>query len=86
LAERGPFAYASRSVNRRGDPVSAQQTEQPDLRDERESELLLRELERRLAWMTESDEAEFGAFTRLDWWICTLCFFVLPLVVVWWMA
>jgi len=86
LAERGAFAYASRSCNHREEPVSARQTEQPGQRDERESELLLRELERRLAWMTEADEAEFGAFTRLDWWICTLCFFALPLVVVWWMA
>ncbi|HEY5658925.1 MAG TPA: hypothetical protein VIY27_14135 [Myxococcota bacterium] len=66
--------------------MSASPPEESGLRDERESELLLRELERRLAWMTEADEAEFGNFTRLDWWICSVCFFFLPLVVVWWVA
>lgn len=66
--------------------MSAPQTEEPGARDEREYELLLRELERRLAWMSQADEAEFGEFTRLDWWICSICFFALPLLVVWWVA
>jgi len=57
-----------------------------ELRSERESELLRRELERRLAWMTDADEAEFGRFTRLDWWICGVCFCALPLLMVWWLA
>jgi hypothetical protein len=66
--------------------VTSSPSEETGLRDERESELLRSELERRLVWMSDADEAEFGRFTRLDWWICSLCFFLLPLVLVWWVA
>jgi len=61
-------------------------SEPNDVRSERESELLRAELERRLAWMDDADESEFGGFTRLDWWICGVCFCVLPLLMVWWLA
>jgi hypothetical protein len=47
---------------------------------------LRRELERRLRLLEEADEAEFGTFTRLDWIVCTVAFFVLPLLAVWWWA
>ena len=63
--------------------MAASPPEETGLRDERESELLRSELERRLAWMSDADETEFGSFTRLDWWICGVCFFLLPLVLVW---
>lgn len=29
---------------------------------------------------------DFGRFTRPDWWICGVCFFLLPLLLVWWVA
>ena len=66
--------------------MAASSSEETGLRDERESELLRSELERRLAWMSDADETELGSFTRLDWWICGVCFFLLPLVLVWWVA
>jgi hypothetical protein len=66
--------------------VTASPPEQPGLSDARESELLRGELERRLAWMSQADDAEFGSFTRLDWWICGICFLLLPLTLVWWVA
>ena len=66
--------------------MAASSSEETGLRDERESELLRSELERRLAWMSDADETERGSFTRLDWWICGVCFFLLPLVLVWWVA
>ena len=45
---------------------------------------LRRELERRLRLLDEADEADFGTFTTLDWILCAVGFFVLPLVAVWW--
>jgi hypothetical protein len=85
-----PQAIASPGLRRPASaeevPVAASLPEEAGLRDEHESELLRRELERRLAWMSDSDGTEFGSFTRLDWWISGVCFFLLPLVLVWWVA
>ena len=53
---------------------------------ERRSEILRQELERRLKFFEESDEDLFGAFTAVDWVICTLLFFALPLLVLGLMA
>ncbi len=46
----------------------------------RRDEVLRQELERRLAFLEEADDSAFGDFTRLDWLVCTLLFFVLPLL------
>ncbi len=43
-------------------------------------EVLREELERRLAFLEEADDSAFGDFTRLDWLLCTLLFFVFPLL------
>jgi len=66
--------------------VSQPAPEDPGVRNAHESELLTRELERRLEWLSQADEAEFGHFGRLDWWICAALFFVIPILVVWWAA
>ena len=52
----------------------------------RREEILHEELERRLVFLEESDDSIFGEFTTLDWILCTLLFFVLPLLVLGWMA
>ncbi len=43
-------------------------------------EVLREELERRLTFLEEADDSAFGEFTRLDWLLCTLFFFVFPLL------
>jgi len=47
------------------------------------SRILHRELERRLEFFDDADESVFGRFTTVDWVLCTILFFVLPLVIVW---
>ena len=48
---------------------------------ERRAEILHKELERRLDFLETSDDSAFGAFTTLDWILCTVLFFALPLLV-----
>ena len=48
------------------------------------AEVLADELERRLEIFETIEDDEFGRFTRVDWVICTLGFFVLPILVAWW--
>ena len=48
---------------------------------DRREEILHEELERRLTFLEESDDKAFGEFTTLDWAVCTLLFFVLPLLI-----
>ncbi len=58
--------------------MSAQQPEpDPELR----SAILHRELERRLRLLEETDDAAFGEFGLLDWLVCTILFFLLPLLI-----
>ena len=45
--------------------------------------ILWRELERRLEFLEQTDDSVFGGFTAVDWTVCTILFFVLPLVIVW---
>ncbi len=52
----------------------------------RREEILREELERRLVLLEEADESACGEFTTLDWILCTLLFFVLPLLVLGFMA
>ena len=47
---------------------------------DRRAEILHEELERRLEFLETSDDSVFGEFTTLDWIVCTLLFFVLPLL------
>ena len=47
---------------------------------DRRAEILHKELERRLEFLETSDDSVFGEFTTLDWILCTLLFFVLPLL------
>jgi len=47
----------------------------------RRERILHEELERRLGFFESSDDSDFGAFTAVDWLICTLLFFVLPLLI-----
>jgi hypothetical protein len=49
----------------------------------REQRVLQHELERRLRLLDDADEAEFGAFTAIDWCITLLCFLLLPILLVW---
>lgn len=44
------------------------------------------ELVRRIEILEGLDEERFGAFTRLDWWICTALSVALPVVLLWWFA
>lgn len=53
---------------------------------ERRAEILHEELERRLDFLETSDDSVFGAFTTLDWIVCTVLFFALPLLVIGLMA
>jgi len=52
----------------------------------RRETVLREELERRLDFLETSDESVFGEFTTLDWIVCTLLFFVLPLLIMGLMA
>lgn len=47
-------------------------------------ETLAQELERRLKVFDETDDDAFGRFTSVDWTICTVFFFVLPILIAWW--
>lgn len=47
----------------------------------RREKILHEELERRLDFFESCDDSEFGAFTTVDWLICTLLFFLLPLLI-----
>jgi hypothetical protein len=49
--------------------------------NDRREEILHEELERRLVFFEENDDSVFGEFTTLDWVLCTLLFFALPLLV-----
>ncbi len=51
-----------------------------EARNDRRDDVLREELERRLAFLEEADDSAFGDFTRLDWLLCTLLFFVFPLL------
>ncbi len=53
---------------------------------DRRSEIVNRELQRRLERFDELEDADFGAFGALDWTACVFLFFVLPLFIVWWFA
>jgi hypothetical protein len=46
--------------------------------------LIREELDRRLRLFDSLDDSAFGDFTTVDWAVCTLCFFVLPLLIAWW--
>lgn len=48
------------------------------------SETLNAELERRFEIFERIDDDEFGRFTGVDWAICTVAFFVLPILIAWW--
>jgi hypothetical protein len=52
----------------------------------RRETVLREELERRLDFLETSDDSVFGEFTTLDWIVCTLLFFVLPLLILGFMA
>jgi len=56
----------------------SEQTDKPSRH--RREEVLREELEERLVFFEETDDAAFGKFTALDWLVCTLLFFVLPIV------
>jgi hypothetical protein len=58
----------------------AEQRDRLKLRDE----TLAQELERRLKVFDETDDDAFGRFTSVDWTICTVFFFVLPILIAWW--
>jgi len=47
----------------------------------RREKLLREELERRLDFLETSGDSVFGEFTTVDWIVCTLLFFVLPLLI-----
>jgi hypothetical protein len=47
----------------------------------RREKILREELERRLEFFESCDDSELGAFTTVDWLICTLLFFLLPLLI-----
>ena len=53
-----------------------------EARNDRREEILQEELERRLVFLEESDDSVFGEFTTLDWVLCILLFFALPLLVI----
>ncbi|MBW2231599.1 MAG: hypothetical protein JRG92_21975 [Deltaproteobacteria bacterium] len=46
--------------------------------------LIRDELDRRLRLFDTLDDSAFGDFTTVDWTLCTLFFFVLPLLIAWW--
>ena len=48
---------------------------------DRRSNALRGELERRLALLEQAEESTVGSFTALDWLLCTLLFFALPLLI-----
>ncbi len=62
------------------DPASHDRREEIRREKVRREEVLHEELERRLAFLEEADDSAFGDFTNLDWLLCTLLFFVFPLL------
>lgn len=52
-----------------------------DVEDPRVAELV-----RRIETLESLEEQRFGAFTRLDWWLCTGLSVVAPIVLLWWFA
>ncbi len=48
---------------------------------ERRTEALHEELDRRLEFFETADDSVFGAFTALDWLLCILLFFALPVII-----
>ncbi len=60
-------------------PIRARRAHGEAAHDRRE-EILHEELERRLAFLEDADDSAFGEFTTFDWVLCTLLFFVLPLL------
>jgi len=46
--------------------------------------VIRKELDRRLRVFDSTDDSAFGEFTTVDWVVCTLGFFVLPLLIAWW--
>jgi hypothetical protein len=65
------------------EPESRLATSGENAKENFRSRILHRELERRLEFFDKTDESAFGGFTAGDWVICTILFFVLPLVIVW---
>jgi len=61
---------------------NAPESAQPHEHEDRDA-ILKEELERRLQVFAEHDDADFGRFTHLDWAICTVAFFLLPLLIAW---
>jgi len=53
---------------------------------EAEREFLFEELKRRIQFIEHTDEASFGRFNALDWFICVMGSFVLPAIVAFWAA
>ncbi len=51
-----------------------------ELSHDRREQVLCEELERRLLFLEQANDSAFGDFTARDWLICTLLFFVLPLL------
>ncbi len=51
-----------------------------EMTHDRREQVLREELERRLLFLEQANDSAFGSFTALDWLICTLLFFVLPLL------
>ncbi len=51
-----------------------------EMSHDRREQVLREELERRLRFLEQTDDSAFGDFTALDWLLCTLLFFVLPLL------
>jgi hypothetical protein len=68
------------SKSKEPDVDEAEQRDRLKLRDE----TLAQELERRLKVFDETDDDAFGRFTSVDWTICTVFFFVLPILIAWW--
>lgn len=62
----------------------ARDTTSSSSREELRARTLADELERRLELFDQIDDDEFGRFTRVDWTICTVGFFVLPILIAWW--
>jgi hypothetical protein len=57
----------------------------PDHELARHRESVIRaELERRVELFDELEDAAFGEFGAVDWTVCTVVFFVLPLLIAWW--
>ena len=49
-----------------------------------ETAIIHEELNRRLELLDSLEDSEFGEFTTLDWTLCSVLFFFLPLLIAWW--